>query len=187
VVLLLDGGQVDMLVEGLFGAYFHRHEGQTRSRNRDIKKLDRTLLRQKLPRAYGNSFDDDVDRGPVVRIPGGLRAALGGVSGRGRSTVRDRWTGGRSRVEKRVFGREWASLPVFRVSALAGIALGMEREQVALFASALAQTVEEVADFEFQAIFGWPRTDMREFEARLAEVIACLGDPNTPAGKETLQ
>jgi hypothetical protein len=52
----------------------------------------------------------------------------------------------------------------------------MSGEQLALFASAITQIIEEVWDWEFPAEFAWGRWDMREFGARLAEVIVWLED-----------
>jgi hypothetical protein len=174
VVLLLDGDQVAMLDRGVFGAFFHRPAGQARSRNRKLKKLGRALSGLKVLRAATKSPGADVERGSVVRLASRMDELLEGRLGDLPFCVGDQ--GGRDGLDWMAFGLVWRSLPVYRISVVDQAVVAMASEQLKLLASAIEQTIEEIENFEIHSILGWTRWELRELEARLVEVMACLDD-----------
>jgi hypothetical protein len=172
VVLLVGRDQVDMLGRGLVEACYNKPEGRSVLGEEELEELDRALSGQRLPSASWDGRAVDTERGPVVRLTGGCGADGLGRPGAARQP-------GRREFEGR------SGVPVFRLSVLADVALGMSREQLALFAGAIGQTVEVFADYEFEVVHCWPRTRMRELEARLVEVMACLDELDGVAGEGT--
>jgi hypothetical protein len=164
-----------MLGRGLFGAYHHRVEGQSRFRDLALEDLGRSLSAQSFPRVvWEDLFDPNTERGPVVRLEGGLREAQGQHPGGALASSGSPRADDGGRRDGETFATELEDLPVFRLSAIGGIMLTMTGEQLVLFAGALSQIIRRVQDFEFSAIFGWTRWEMRDLEARLVEVLACL-------------
>jgi hypothetical protein len=169
-----------MLVLGLFGAYHHA-PCQSDSRDEEIAALSEAILAQGLPRASPGSFDSDLERGPVLRfgegsdgampelLIGGLRADEGGKYREDHDLLH---------AVAELFS---SSVPTYRVSMLADCALGMTRGQLELFAGSVTATLNAIDVYEFDLILGWERWDMRDLEARLGEVIACLDDPVSAA------
>jgi hypothetical protein len=168
VELFVDFWQVDILRRSALGAYYDGPLGQSQSRDEEIEILERVLSSQKSLALPDGSPRGDLKRGPVVQMESGREEDIDGPA------------------------REWPlgllrHTPIFKLSRLAEVTLGMRKAQLAVFANAITDIVEEVVDWDFPSVFPWTRWDLREFGMRLTEVLACLEELDSATEARTGQ